>query len=361
MANMTKYQKLQTVLKAELSSGRFQVGDRFYTEREIMDKYQVSGITVARALSEMTEQGYFERKRKLGTFVKESPEMPGMSGCLMTRPLYINRCAFGDDAGEPQDGISWFVIEEIRRGIINTYPGSVKIVDMDTIIREAADHPDLLTILLPQYISNYMEDYVPGCPANTIEIDLPPRQYRSVNAVRPNYLVGVYQAMEHLIQLGHTRIGFLGRPELTNRFAAYRIAFETYGLPMNPEWICRDNAMLSEEDGAREMDRLLHLKNRPSAVFCGTDKLALGAMRRALDQGIRIPEELSLVGFDNIDASSKTPIPLSTVNVPRYELGEAAVKLLFERLKTGKDQPIKTVMTDFIIRKSTAPNKGGSK
>lgn len=353
MANMTKYQKLQTALKAELSSGRFQVGDRFYTEREIMDKYQVSGITVARALSEMTEQGYFERKRKLGTFVKESPEMPGMSGCLMTRPLYINRCAFGDDAGEPQDGISWFVIEEIRRGIINTYPGSVKIVDMDTIIREAADHPDLLTILLPQYISNYMEDYVPGCPANTIEIDLPPRQYRSVNAVRPNYLVGVYQAMEHLIQLGHTRIGFLGRPELTNRFAAYRIAFETYGLPMNPEWICRDNAMLSEEDGAREMDRLLHLKNRPSAVFCGTDKLALGAMRRALDRGIRIPEELSLVGFDNIDASSKTPIPLSTVNVPRYELGEAAVKLLFERLKTGKDQPIKTVMTDFIIRKST--------
>ena len=359
MTNVTKYQKLQTALKAELTSGRFQVGDRFYTEREIMDKYQVSGITVARALSEMTEQGYFERKRKLGTFVKESPEMPGMSGCLMTRPLYLNRCSFGDDGEEPQDGISWFVVEEIRRGIINTYPGSVKIVDMDTIIREASVHPDLLTILLPQYIDNYMEDWVP--PSNSIEIALPPRQYRSVNAVRPNYLVGVYQAMEHLIQLGHTRIAFLGRPELTNRFAAYRIAFETYGLPMNPEWICREDALLSEDDGAREMNRLLRLKNRPSAVFCGTDKLALGAMREALRQGIRIPEDLSMVGFDNISASSKAPVPLSTVDVPRYELGEAAVKLLFERLKSGKDQPIKTVMTNFIIRKSTATNKGESK
>ena len=360
MVCVTKYQKLQTALKAELSSGRFQVGDRFYTERQIMQKYRVSGITVTRALSEMTEQGYFERKRKLGTFVKESPEMPGMSGCLMTRPLYINR-SFGEDLGEPQSGISWFVVEEIRRGIINTYPGSVKIVDMDNIMEESARHPDLLAVLIPQHIGNYTEKYSHCCPSNTIEIALPPYQCRPVNAVRPNYLVGVYEAMEHLIQLGHTRIAFMGRPELANRFAAYRIALETYGLPMNPEWICRNRDILGEADGARLMARLLRLKNRPSAVFCGTDKLALGAMREALRQGIRIPEDLSMVGFDNISASSKAPVPLSTVDVPRYELGEAAVKLLFERLKSGKDQPIKTVMTNFIIRKSTAPNKGESK
>ena len=352
MTNKTKYQKLQTALKEELSSGRFQVGSRFYTEREIMDKYQVSGITVARALSEMTEQGYFERKRKLGTFVKESPEMPGMSGCLMTRPLYINRC-FGEDLGSPQSGFAWFVIEEIRRGVINSYPGSVKIVDMDIIAREAADHPDLLSILLPQQIDCFSEKYAHRCSSNTIEIILPPWQCRSVNAVRPNYLTGAYQAVEHLIQLGHTRIAFAGRPELANRFAAYRIALETYGLPMDPELICRENAMVNEEAGASAMNRLLHMKNRPSAIFCCTDKLAIGAMREAIRHGIRIPEEFSIVGFDNIPVSQKAPIPLSTVNVPYYELGEAAVKLLFEKLKSGKDQPSKTVMTDFVIRKST--------
>ena len=352
MVCVTKYQKLQTALKAELSSGRFQVGDRFYTERQIMQKYRVSGITVARALSEMTEQGYFERKRKLGTFVKESPEMPGMSGCLMTRPLYINR-SFGEDLGEPQSGISWFVVEEIRRGIINTYPGSVKIVDMDNIMEESARNPDLLAVLIPQHIGNYTEKYSHCCPSNTIEIALPPYQCRPVNAVRPNYLVGVYEAMEHLIQLGHTRIAFMGRPELANRFAAYRIALETYGLPMNPEWICRNRDILGEADGARLMARLLRLKNRPSAVFCGTDKLALGAMQEALRQGVRIPEELSIIGFDNISASANAPVPLSTVNVPYYDLGAAAVKLLFEKLKSGKDLPMKTVMTNFIIRKST--------
>ena len=352
-ADSTKYQQLQAVLKEELSSGRFQVGSRFYTERQIMAKYHVSGVTVARALSEMTEQGYFERKRKLGTFVKESPEMPGMSGCLMTRPLYINRSS-GDDLDDPQDYFSWFVVEEIRRGIINGYPGAVKIVDMENIVREAADHPETVAVLMPQYIRDYAEKYAHLRPANTIEIILPPLGGKQFNTVRPNYLVGVYEAMEHLIQAGHTRIAFLGRPELVNRFAAYRIALETYGLPVNPEWICRDKSFLSEKDGAGQIRRLLRLKNRPSAIFCGTDKLALGVMREALRQGVAVPEELSVVGFDNISAAATAPVPLSTVNVPYSDIGAAAVKLLFEKLKSGKDVPAKTVMTDFVIRKSTA-------
>ena len=129
MPDETKYEKLQDLLKAELSSGKFRTGDRFYTEREIMEKYSVSGITVARALNEMTKKGYFKRKRKLGTFVLESPEMPGMTGCVMTRPLFINR-ATHEESDETRNGPSWFVVEEIRRGVINSYPGAVKIVDM---------------------------------------------------------------------------------------------------------------------------------------------------------------------------------------------------------------------------------------
>ena len=75
----TKQLKLQDALKQELQSGNFQVGDRFYTEKEIMSKYQVSSVTVARAVGEMTQQGYFERKRKLGTFVRGTRTIPGMS------------------------------------------------------------------------------------------------------------------------------------------------------------------------------------------------------------------------------------------------------------------------------------------
>ena len=141
MPDETKYEKLQDLLKAELSSGKFRTGDRFYTEREIMEKYSVSGITVARALN---EKGYFKRKRKLGTFVLESPEMPGMTGNVMTRPLFINRAAH-EESDETRNGPSWFVVEEIRRGVINSYPGAVKIVDMDEIVAEAQKDSELLS------------------------------------------------------------------------------------------------------------------------------------------------------------------------------------------------------------------------
>ena len=152
----TKYLKLQNLLKEELQSGKFQVGDRFYTEKEIMRKYRVSSVTAARTLSEMTQQGYFERKRKLGTFVLGTRTIPGMSGDVMTCPLYINQAGKEELA---RLGPSWFLVEEIRRGIINTYPGMVKILPMAEIIRAAERDPGVLTILFPQRIEFFAEKY----------------------------------------------------------------------------------------------------------------------------------------------------------------------------------------------------------
>jgi Transcriptional regulators len=353
MTGGTKYGKLQEALKAELASGRFRTGDRFYTEREIMEKYGVSGITVARALSEMTEQGYFERKRKLGTFVLESPEMPGMTGNVMTRPLFINRVV-AENSDQTRNGPSWFVVEEIRRGVINSYPGAVKIVDMDEIMAEAEKDPELLAILIPQHIECYQKKYAPHKPSNTVEIVLPPYPGHSVNSIRPNYLVGVYEAMEHLIQLGHTRIAFLGRNELRNRYAAYRIALETYGLPFLPELTVCDDVAVNAVAGAALIRRLLALPSPPSAVFCATDKLALGAMQALRELGVKVPEQLSIIGFDDIPAAAAHELPLSTVKVPYFELGKAAVGLLFERMKSGTDVPSKTLMTNYVMRRTTA-------
>lgn len=357
MPDETKYEKLQDLLKAELSSGKFRTGDRFYTEREIMEKYSVSGITVARALNEMTKKGYFKRKRKLGTFVLESPEMPGMTGCVMTRPLFINR-ATHEESDETRNGPSWVVVEEIRRGVINSYPGAVKIVDMDEIVAEAEKDSELLAVLLPQHIAYYEEKYAFSKPARSIEIVLPPNVGKEFNCVRPNYLIGVYEAMEHLIRHGHTRIAFLGRRELRNRYAAYRIALETYGLPFYPELTLFDRNAVSVEVGALLIRQLLALPSPPSAVFCGTDKLAIGAMQTLRELKVKVPEEISIVGFDDISAASTCEIPLSTVHVPYFELGKAAVGLLFKRMKSGGDVPSKTLMTNYVMRQTTAEYHG---
>ena len=355
MVCVTKYQKLQTALKAELSSGRFQVGDRFYTERQIMQKYRVSGITVARALSEMTEQGYFERKRKLGTFVKESPEMPGMSGCLMTRPLYINR-SFGEDLGEPQSGISWFVVEEIRRGIINTYPGSVKIVDMDSIMEESARHPDLLAVLIPQHIGNYTEKYSHCCPSNTIEIALPPYQCRPVNAVRPNYLVGVYEAMEHLIQLGHTRIATLFKHDHMRGFTreTYPEFLKACGIGSSIELVRYFKRMNQVSQLTRE---LMFSMNPPTAFMCYCDNSAMRVLETLNELGYQVPEQVSVMGICGYLERLFTVPPLSIVNF-HYDLtAQEAVKVMREADQWyGTDRIItRPIPHEIVVKGSTAP------
>ena len=164
--------------------------------------------------------------------------------------------------------------------------------------------------------------------------------------------------MEHLIRHGHTRIAFLGRRELRNRYAAYRIALETYGLPFYPELTLFDRNAVSVEVGALLIRQLLALPSPPSAVFCGTDKLAIGAMQTLRELKVKVPEEISIVGFDDISAASTCEIPLSTVHVPYFELGKAAVGLLFKRMKSGGDVPSKTLMTNYVMRQTTAEYHG---
>ena len=90
-----------------------------------------------------------------------------MTGCVMTRPLFINR-ATHEESDETRNGPSWFVVEEIRRGVINSYPGAVKIVDMDEIVAEAEKDSELLAVLLTQQIAYYEEKYAFSKPARSI-------------------------------------------------------------------------------------------------------------------------------------------------------------------------------------------------
>ncbi len=351
----TKQLMLQDSLKQELQSGNFQVGDRFYTEKELMRKYRVSSVTVARAVGEMTRQGYFERKRKLGTFVRGTRTIPGMSGEVMTCPLYINQAGHEESA---RHELSWFLVEEIRRGIINAYPGMVKILPMDEILDAAQRDPNLLTILFPQRIEFYAEKYRSRCPGNTVEILLPPNFGPQVNCVRPDYMMGVFDAVSHLIHLGHRRIAFIGDSKSTYRYAAYRIALETHQQEMFPELVIRE-ARPTGDGTDLLIDRLLRLPKaqRPTALFCVNDRIAINAMEALRNRGLSIPDDLSVIGFDDIEESATAPVPLSTVKVPYYEIGQAAVAVLMEKIKTGQDILPKTIPAVYLMRKSVGPVK----
>lgn len=172
---------------------------------------------------------------------------------------------------------------------------------------------------------------------------------------------GARQAVHYLHELGHTCIGhiaggmntFAGR----GRQLGYESALRTLGLELRPEYIA-EGGHYSIESGREAMLRLLQLPEPPTAVFAAGDHLALGAMTALQEQGIRIPEQMSLIGFDDIELSSYLSPRLTTVRQHADRIGmEAAVQLL--ALIDGESAPQTTALpVELIVRESCSPFRG---
>jgi LacI family transcriptional regulator len=168
---------------------------------------------------------------------------------------------------------------------------------------------------------------------------------------------GARVATQHLIDLGHRRIAHIrGRGGLASaqlREAGYRESLEAAGIPFDPELV-RDGeyqAALTTQ-GARE---LLTLPDRPTAVFAANDKSALGVMAVARELGLRVPEDVSIIGFDDIpEAASATP-PLTTMAQPLHDLGARALTMLIDLLHGDEVPGHVELPAEIVVRASTGP------
>jgi LacI family transcriptional regulator, xylobiose transport system transcriptional regulator len=169
---------------------------------------------------------------------------------------------------------------------------------------------------------------------------------------------GAVAATRHLLELGHRRIGVLGGPPgylcARERLEACRAAMETAGVPVDPRLV--RTGRFDFADGVALGRELLGAPDRPTAILCGNDLQALGVYLAARQVGLRIPHDLSVVGFDGIETTLWCDPPLTTVRQPFREMGAAAASLLLS-LVAGKTPP-QTRMelsTTLVIRESTAP------
>ena len=168
---------------------------------------------------------------------------------------------------------------------------------------------------------------------------------------------GAVQAVEHLVALGHTRIAHLrGRPDLASaqlREAGYRRALVAAGLPVD-EGLVRDGGYQEDQSATVARD-LLAAADRPTAVFAANDSSAVGVLRAAAELGLRVPEDVSVVGFDDVPQASTTTPPLTTVAQPLAELGSRAVEMLLTMLRGEPTSDHLRLPTTLRVRASTAP------
>lgn len=179
-----------------------------------------------------------------------------------------------------------------------------------------------------------------------------------VDRVSSNYSAATMEAMSYLLSLNHRRIGLLfgiDVPELAeDRYKAYEEALLKADLPVAADLIIQCGPTI--EDGYQAMSRFLQNPDRPTAVIAVNDLLAMGAIRAINDAGLRIPEDISLVGHDDIAMAEYMVPRLTTISKDVYTIGQNAVQLLISRLQEP-DRPyqIQESFPKFIIRESTGP------
>jgi len=169
-------------------------------------------------------------------------------------------------------------------------------------------------------------------------------------------------ATAHLAELGHRRIGHLaGKATVSTgvlRRRGYLDALTERGLPADPRLVIESG--YTEEGGARAAERLLSLDDRPTAVFAVTDMTAVGAFGVARRMGLRIPEDVAIVGYNDIPLASRMMPALTTVHVPIHDFGSVAARLLLEQVETGEPSQRRVIFNpELIVRGSTAAGVGG--
>jgi len=177
----------------------------------------------------------------------------------------------------------------------------------------------------------------------------------SVDSVQSDNRKGAHMAVSHLISLGHKRIAYIGGISAISttkeRLEGYRQAFSDFGLKVDEELIVSGDS--KQESGERLTEQLIKMKNPPTAIFTGNNMTTLGAYVALNRLKISIPNELALVGYDDVpwaDALNPTP---TVVDQSTYEIGQRAAEMLLSRIKNPDSSPVKLILEPrFIVRES---------
>ena len=166
---------------------------------------------------------------------------------------------------------------------------------------------------------------------------------------------GASQAVQHLLDLGHRSIGCIAGPEgsttAEDRLTGYRDALARNGIPFDPRLIRR--GPWGPQSGHRLAAALLAGEPRPTALLCANDQMAFGAIKAAREAGFSVPRKISIVGFDNIPAGSYFDPPLTTVEIPMYDIGVAAMRMLIGLLSGERFEKLRLFNTKLLVRGST--------
>jgi LacI family transcriptional regulator len=327
------------------------VTKRRITVRDIAADTGVSIATVSRALNDHPSVAGPTRDLIRAAAARLGAQLPAGRGPVFVRCPYV----LADYFGAIVSSIAETLDLHGRPVLLNAGEAA----QQRTVLAELAARPDVSgTILILPPESDDELDELRRHPAPFVVVDPrtpPPPDMAAVSAA---HLAGARALTAHLVALGHRRIGLIGGPDEWSasdaRRAGHAAALADVGVIAAPELVISEPPTI--EAGYAAASALLDLPDRPTAIVGFNDKVAVGAMRAAAQRSLRVPEDLSIAGFDDIDLSRATRPMLTTVRQPLEEMGRMAVGLLLRLIDRHALHALHVELaTELVVRGSTGP------
>jgi len=357
----TMRSQVEDFILTRIDNGEWRLGEKIPSERELSIRLDVSRTTVRNAVQALTERGLFERHIGQGTFVRsrlvESPVQEtkphtGTIGYVVCKDRFARKPISAESFYF--DVFAGIEEETVRSGrhMLFTYLDDDNVEErasfrefldkVDGIVLEEAHRTEALDIVAAS-----------GVPAALLGPTVVDDRF---DLVTMNLDAGVRKALRYLRSLGHQRIGIvngpLGLESASLRFSAWKDEMRIAGSEPDAAW-ADEGADWSAEAGYDAMDRLIGRCPGLTAVFCANDLLAVGALSALSKRGVRVPEDLSVVGFDNTELARHTAPPLTTMKIYSRDMARQAVKRVLERIGNPGAPPVRSEFPiDLVVRAS---------
>ncbi|MCM8825782.1 MAG: GntR family transcriptional regulator [Candidatus Omnitrophica bacterium] len=353
----SRWQEILEILKKSLENGEYPVGGHFYTIDEICQKFNVSRITAKRVFQELKNEGWILPIRRRGTIVTRSHIQKEVFFIVGSPYLDQNPAGIGD----------YFVINQLLKGLHakeDFYNIKITTIGHRFFFSHLKDFIEKDVLMAGQLLYDF-KDWFEKNPSNfqLLKSYIRPvllhcfENYQGFSMTKTDYEKGIRLAVEHLINKGHKNIAYLTKdinfPTFYLRLKGFMETLKERAVSLNMDFI-RVTTDIERSKIWHNVQQLLSLSPRPTAIVCASDVIAMNVLEYCEKNGIDVPEDIAVTGFDNRGESRFSIPPLTTVDSKLEQQGIKSVELIVKRSNNRVCEPVvMTLEPELITRAST--------